>query len=127
MKKKRRGFTLVELLTTIFLVSIAIGISGAFINNIISKSNAQKEEIALNNIKRTASTYVEEYPDDIIWNTENDISYSCIAVNLLAEKGYFNIKDFFILLKTRSPSCPDIDKTSVIITIINIFAPGSTI
>lgn len=93
MKKKRRGFTLVELLTTIFLVSIAIGISGAFINNIISKSNAQKEEIALNNIKRTASTYVEEYPDDIIWNTENDISYSCIAVNLLAEKGYFNIKD----------------------------------
>ena len=91
--KNNRGFTLVELLTTIFLVSIAIGISGAFINNIISKSNAQKEEMALNNIKRTASTYVEEYPDDIIWNTENDISYSCIAVNLLAEKGYFNIKD----------------------------------
>ena len=82
MKKKRKGFTLVELLVTIFLVSLAIGISGAFVNNIINKSNIQKEELALNNIKKTVSTYIEEYPNDIIWIKEVNISYSCVSTNL---------------------------------------------
>lgn len=100
MKKKRKGFTLVELLVTIFLVSLAIGISGAFVNNIINKSNIQKEELALNNIKKTASTYIEEYPNDIIWIKEENISYSCVSTNLLLEKGYFSKKD----LKNRKIS-----------------------
>lgn len=93
MKKEKRGFTLIELLATILIISLIMGISGMMINNTIKKSNERKEAIALNNIKKTASTYIEEYPNDIIWNKEDNISYSCISVNSLIEKGYFTKKN----------------------------------
>ena len=92
MKKKDKGFSLIELLATIFIISIILGITGYFVTNTIKNSEKHSSTLAINNIKKTASTYVEEYKDDVIWNKneEKKNTYSCIAVNSLINKGYLN-------------------------------------
>ena len=98
MRKKsidKKGFSLIELLATILIISIILGTGITFVTKTINKSKERSQVLALNNIKKTANTYVEEYSNDIAWIKEknNSNSYSCISVNSLINKGYLSDKD----------------------------------
>ena len=91
----KKGFSLIELLATILIISIIFSTGITFVTKTINKSKERSQILALNNIKKTASTYVEEYANDIAWIKENNNSnsYSCVSVNSLINKGYLSDKD----------------------------------
>ena len=93
--KNSKGFSLIELLATIFLISLTLGAGITFVINTINKSKEKSQLLAINNIKKTANTYIEEYPDEIAWIKENDSdnSFSCISINSLINKGYITEKE----------------------------------
>lgn len=95
-KQKEKGFSLIELLATIVILSFILGITGYFVINAIKSSKEESQELAINNIKRIANIYIEEYPDDIIWESERNNSsnsYSCIPIQVLVNKGYLKEGD----------------------------------
>ena len=90
-KKKKEGFTLVELLATIVIISIVFGIGYIVVQNTIDKSKIASNDIAIENIKRTANAYVKEPDQDISWkiiSQEKQISETCIEVQELVDSGY---------------------------------------
>lgn len=88
MKQKREGFTLVELLATIFVISIILGISSYLIINVINHSKEKSQELTLASIKTTANIYVKENPNEINWINSKDQIYSCISIKMLINKGF---------------------------------------
>ncbi len=98
--KKKNGFTLIELLATILLVSIVFSISTYFVINTINTSKDKANKTALNGIKKSANLYIEEYPENIIWNNNS----TCVYIGDLVEYGYLKetqIKGFdtYLILK----------------------------
>ena len=88
MKQKRKGFTLIELLAIIFIIGIIVGIGSFFITNIIQNSKNRTQELTLANIKKTASIYVQENPNEITWVYSTDGIYSCVSIKNLINKGF---------------------------------------
>lgn len=74
----RKGFTLVELLVTILIIGLVIGISSFAVVTIINNSKAKSRDITLANIKSSAKSYSLEY-DDSAWHSlsESDYEYYC--------------------------------------------------
>lgn len=109
-KKVDKGFTLVELLAVVGIVSVILGIAGYFAINTINKSKKESDALAINNIKKTASVYSEEYPNNVIWNDSGDGKIACVPVEMLINKGYVkrddvdgrNISEYVILTKNAS-------------------------
>lgn len=109
MKKKQFGFTFVEVLAVIFIVSIVMVIGGRYIFSIINSSEKKSEIVALANIKKTARFYVEEFPEGVVWKekTGTDNTYSCVAVSSLVNKGYlkneeveeFSLNNYIVVTK----------------------------
>ena len=112
--KNSKGFSLIELLATIFLISLTLGAGITFVINTINKSKEKSQLLAINNIKKTANTYIEEYPDEIAWIKENDSdnSFSCISINSLINKGYITEKEV--------SSQEGISKTEYVLSLIHI-------
>ena len=94
-KFNKRGFSLVELLATILVVSIVLGMGVTYVTKTINNSKEKSQILALNNIKKTANTYIEEYSNDIAWINDNnkETSFSCVSINSLINKGYISNKD----------------------------------
>ena len=90
--KKKNGFTLVEILITIGIISIIGTIAGTTIFNTIKNSKETSLAITKNNILKSARTYVEEYHEKIAWiekketNTTEKSSFSCISINELINR-----------------------------------------
>lgn len=110
MEKSRKeidkGFTLVELLATIGVIAVVFGLATYLVLNTIGKSKDEANVIAMNNIKRTASVYSEEYPDNVIWQEGvGGNKNTCVPVEMLVSKGYLKKKDIenvdleFVLLE----------------------------
>lgn len=110
MDKKQReidkGFTLVELLATVGIIAVVLGIAGYFALSTINESKRESEILAMNNIKKTANIYSEEYPDNIIWKSKDGGNQdACVPVEMLVSKGYLKKKDIenvdleFVLLE----------------------------
>ena len=90
--KKNNGFSLIELLAVIVILCLLFGIGGFYIFNTIKNSKDKSDVIADNVIKKTASTYISENNNDIIWTDDTDNTnskYTCVSVQSLIEKGYF--------------------------------------
>lgn len=101
-----KGFTLVELLATVGIIAVVFGLATYFALNTINKSKSEADVIAMNNIKRIASVYSEEYPENVIWQDGEDGSKkTCVPVEMLVNKGYLKKKDIknvnleFVLLE----------------------------
>ena len=54
----KKGFSLIELLATILLISLVLGGGITIVTNTIKKSEEKSQVLALNNIKKTANTQV---------------------------------------------------------------------
>lgn len=91
MKKiNEKGFTLVEVLVTIFIVSLVMGFSVVCIGKIIKNSKNQGNEVTINNLKSLAVDYIIENSDSISWYIESsDIEYTCVSMlTLVSYAGY---------------------------------------
>ena len=80
----KKGFTLVELLVTIFLVSLTLMIGSYIFSNIIEKSEDKSLTVTVENVKKSANAYVKENPNELVWiNNQN-----CVSIDILISKGY---------------------------------------
>ena len=102
MKKltgKNKGFSLLELLATIVIISVVASISTAFYLNTIKTSKEQATILAINSLKQSAELYSKENDDNLKWNYITDMNgnkkgfYMCVSVQQLINKGFF--KDNF--------------------------------
>ena len=99
-KKRTKGFTLVELLAVIVVLTLVAGISVAVYLNTIRISKKKATLLAINGVKEAAYLYSKEDNKDIEWiesydqEGNSDGKYACVSVQQLINKGYFN-KSFF--------------------------------
>ena len=78
----KKGFTLVELLAVIIILSIIVLITAISTSNIIRNSKKSLSDIQINSIKESAkSYYIEE---------GNNQNYVCVNVSELISKGYID-------------------------------------
>lgn len=84
-KEGKNGFTLVELIAIVVIISILFSVGSYFIGNIIGNSKNETTYLTNDNIMTSAELYVKESSKDIIWNEQN-ITY--ISIETLINKGY---------------------------------------
>ena len=96
---KINGYSLIELLATIAIISIVIVLIFFSINSSIINSNKNIDKITNENIADAAILYTKEYYSEINgwhfeYNTDGSINensmYYCLSVQELINKGYFN-------------------------------------
>ncbi len=86
----RKGFTLVELLATIVLLALVVGISSYAITNIIKSSKEKNYNLLISNVKDASELYYEEcrYADGnnsgITCTVNADGSYQVTLGNLVS-------------------------------------------
>lgn len=88
VKNKSKGFTLIEVITTILIIAIILTIAGTSIINTITKSKNESTKITMNNILNSARIYTKEYSKDISWKKKDgeNTKFSCISINELISK-----------------------------------------
>ncbi|MEE3342899.1 MAG: InlB B-repeat-containing protein [Bacilli bacterium] len=96
--KQKRGFSLIELLAAIAIISIIFGIGTLIFTNVIDKSKKNSVSIAMDNLKEAAYLYGKEKADEIHWDTFQSLGneetlFVCMTVQELINEGYF--KDEF--------------------------------
>jgi len=85
------GFTIVELLAMIVLLSIIVTVIIYFIIDIINNANRKSYEVTVNNIEIEVVNYISEDIRKSSWITDNDkkYQYQCVSVQDLIDAGYF--------------------------------------
>ena len=81
-----KGFTLVELLACLALLGIVLGIGLFVTKDTLSTTLTTLTDVSEKEIYDTAEIYVLE--NNVQWKIA-DNEYTCITVNNLVEKGYF--------------------------------------
>lgn len=90
--KKNKGFTLVELLAIIIVLSVVVGIVGYVIVNSINKVKEKSYLITITNIEKVSGTYVTENSNNLTYisdDSDNNAEYLCITVKNLIDMGFF--------------------------------------
>ena len=84
----RRGFTLVELLATILIIGLVLGLTAYGIISSVGSAKGQSITLSLSGVKEAARTYSGEFTDDS-WKNINDYDdlYFCVTVEELINKG----------------------------------------
>lgn len=91
-RKNNKGFTLVEMLSILAILSIVITIVITIALNVVNSSREKTYTITINNIEKEARNYALENSDILPWSTEginSKYEYQCITVGHLIDKGYF--------------------------------------
>ena len=86
--RKKNGFTLVELLSTILILGVIFSISIYLVVKNINDAKKNTELITYNNIKSAAKVYNDEVAS--YWNVKDEYEYSCISLGNMIEIGYFD-------------------------------------
>ena len=86
--RKKNGFTLVELLSTVVILGVVLSVTVYIVMKNINKAKDNAELITYNNIKSAAKVYNDEVAS--YWNTKDDYEYSCISLGNMIEIGYFD-------------------------------------
>ena len=98
--KGKKGFTLVELLAVIVVITLISSVGIITYLKTINNSKSKATLLAINNIKEAAYLYSKEGTDEIEWvnsydeNGKESGKYACVSVQQLINKGYF--KDNFL-------------------------------
>ena len=105
----KKGFTLVELLATIFIISLIFGIATYYAMNIINSSKEKSKAITLASRKKAANLYGNEQHDNSLWqNDDSGNQKACVALKELVNSGYLkqkqieDIDDFSYVILTRN-------------------------
>ena len=95
MKLNRKGYTLIELLAVILIISLIINLSIFGIINAINSSKEKAATLSINSIKEAAETYATEKNDDSSYwldITDKENKYFCITIEELMNKGLLDKK-----------------------------------
>ena len=98
--KTKKGFTLVELLAVIVVITLISSVGIITYLKTINNSKSKATLLAINNVKEAAYLYSKEGTDEIEWvnsydeNGKESGKYACVSVQQLINKGYF--KDNFL-------------------------------
>jgi uncharacterized repeat protein (TIGR02543 family)/prepilin-type N-terminal cleavage/methylation domain-containing protein len=95
VKLNRKGYTLIELLAVILIISLIIALSIFGIIKAINSSKEKAETLSINSIKEAAETYATEKNDDNnYWLdiTDKENKYFCITIEELMNKGLLDKK-----------------------------------
>ena len=95
---KLKGFTLVEVLSAVLIISILLLI---IISNLFVRKDVVKDEvdnINYDNLFNAVDIYYNEYSHIENWKEykKDNITYSCISIKNLIDSGLYSIKDEFI-------------------------------
>jgi len=96
MKKKKNGFTLVELLGVIVILSLLVAITTPFILKALDAGKNSSYEMLIDNIVTASKMYYEECRYGTIYNSYNkkmtctiaNDSYVVVTVGELADAGF---------------------------------------
>ena len=88
--RKKNGFTLVELLSTIVVLGIIFSIAIFLVIKNINNAKENMDLITYNNIKSAAKIYTDD--TGAYWYTKDNYEYSCVSLGDLIELGYFDEK-----------------------------------
>ena len=86
--RKKNGFTLVELLSTVVILGVVLSVTVYIVMKNINKAKDNADLITYNNIKSAAKVYTDEIAS--YWNIKDDYEYSCISLGNMIEIGYFD-------------------------------------
>ena len=86
--RKKNGFTLVELLSTIVILGVVLSVTVYIVMKNINKAKDNAELITYNNIKDISKIYTDEVSS--YWNVKDNYEYSCISLGNMIEIGYFD-------------------------------------
>ena len=86
--RKKNGFTLVELLSTVVILGVVLSVTVYIVMKNINKAKENAELITYNNIKDISKIYTDEVAS--YWNIKDDYEYSCISLGNMIEIGYFD-------------------------------------
>jgi len=96
VKKKKevnnsKGFTLVELLAVIAILSIVLTVVIFVAINVLDNAKEESYKVTINNIQADANSYVVEDNSVMPWmnGITSDYQYQCITVQNLIDTGYF--------------------------------------
>ena len=87
-KKKRAGFTLVEMVIVVTILGILSGIGFMKFGNVQETSRKNADYVAAANLATEANLYISEYPKDVEFSDEDN--EKIIDVSTLKLKKYIN-------------------------------------
>ena len=97
MRLNNKGFSLIEILSVILILSIILAIAIPDTTYSIKKGEDKISSINDDVILSTANIYVEEFQDELNWYTDNNLKITCFSTYKLEEKGYLtndNLKSY---------------------------------
>lgn len=90
MKKlDRKGFTLVELLATIVILSLVVSLTVFIAIRVINNTRDKSYEVTINNIINDVDSYLLENSDRLPYIEADGIEYQCVTIKNLIDAGYF--------------------------------------
>lgn len=98
MRLNNKGFSLIEILSVILILSIILAIA---IPNTTYSIKKGEEKISMINddvILESANIYTYEFQDELNWDIDNNLKIACFSTYKLEEKGYLtedNLKGYF--------------------------------
>ncbi len=87
-KKKRPGFTLVEMVIVVTILGILSGIGFMKFGSVQESSRKNADYVAAANLATAASLYISEYPEDVKFSDGD--SEKEILISTLKQNGYIN-------------------------------------
>ena len=86
-RHNKEGFSLIELLSAIVVMSLIFSIGIYYLNSIIINSKTSSQKITYDALKESAQDYVDEYKNDVVWDNYNK---TCVSIETLVSKGLLN-------------------------------------
>ena len=84
-----KGFTLIEILVTISILSVILSVSIWGGKKLIDKSKEKSYQVTINNVEQAAQSYMKENSDTFTFIVSNNKEYHCITIQDLIDMGYF--------------------------------------
>lgn len=90
MLKNNKGFTLVEVVASLVIISLILVIATKLVNNTLSATENTTYKIMKNNIIEAGSKYISECTNGIIGCDFDYDSNNTFSASVLKQYGYFN-------------------------------------
>ena len=125
-KNNRKGFTLVELLAVIMILSIISVVTIAITNGSIGNAKEKSYQVTINNIEKAASGYLTERSNEIEFIPLSEGSsqeFQCVTIQQLMDLGYFDKDELGTPVKV-SEDCEDrlckVSKTDLVVLVRDV-------